>query len=72
MSLKSWLENRLKKSIYNRWVKVREGVEWAFVHPWEKKFVEQKLEKGWSQWTSEETRELTQLMFDLGKRVMFR
>lgn len=70
MSLKSWLQNRLKKSIYNRWVKVREGVEWALVHPWERKFVEEMLQKGWSQWTHEETRELLDLMTDVGKRIM--
>ena len=45
-------------------------MEWAFVHPWERKFVEEKLEKDWSQWTHEETRELLQLMVDVGKRIM--
>jgi len=62
----SWL----KKRTYNRWVSVKDEQAWVFVHPWERRFVDEKLKQGWESWTEEDMRVLAELMKEVGKRIM--
>ncbi len=52
----------------NKWAKIRESPEWVFVHPWERRFVNEKLDQGWEAWSDEDVRVLSALIFEIGKR----
>lgn len=59
-----------KRCTYRVWSKVRQSSAWPFVHPWERKFVEEKLEKGWEVWSVKEARELVELLIVVGRRMV--
>lgn len=65
-----WFKNFTKRSTYNRWVFIRDREFWTFVHPWERRFVDERLKQGWENWTEEDTRELVELIRELGKRMI--
>jgi len=65
-----WLRNRIKRGTYNRWVFVKDGQAWVFVHPWERRVIDEKLNQGWESWTDEEARQLLELMKEVGKRMI--
>jgi len=51
-------------------VSVKDEQAWVFVHPWERRFVDEKLKQGWESWTEEDMRVLAELMKEVGKRIM--
>jgi len=65
-----WFKNLAKRGTYNRGVFVKDGQAWVFVHPWERRFVDEKLNQGWEGWTDEEERQLLELMREVGERMM--
>ena len=66
--IRNWLQRKIGTGLLNKWAKIRESPEWAFVHPWERRFVNEKLAQGWETWTDEDVQELSALIFEIGKR----
>ena len=66
--IRKWIQSKVGKALENKWTNIRERAEWAFVHPWERDFVNEKLAQGWKTWTDEEARELASLIIEIGKR----
>lgn len=65
-----WFRNRIKRGTYYQLVTVRDGQAWVFVHPWERRSIDEKLNQGWESWTDEEVRQLLELMREVGKRMI--
>lgn len=59
--VRNWLQRRIGTGLHKRWTKMRESPEWVFVHPWERRFVDQKLAQGWETWSDEDVQELSAL-----------
>lgn len=69
---RKWLHSRVGKALHRRWTEIRESIRWSFVHPWERRYVEEKLAQGWETWTDEDARYLSQLIIEVGQRMMDR
>lgn len=63
------VKDKFKENFHKKLVEIRDGSAWFLLHPWERDFIEGKLNKGWRQWTNEESIELSQLMVDISKRL---
>ena len=66
--VRKWIQSKIGKGLLRKWTNIRERPEWAFVHPWERRFVNEKLAQGWETWTDEDVQELSALIFEIGKR----
>ena len=68
--IRKWIQSKVGKGLHSKWTNIKERPEWSFVHPWERRFVNEKLAQGWETWTDEDVRGLSELIFEVGKRTI--